>query len=245
MMMMLAPWTSEAGIASKIIRPTDVFRVGENGKAVVVGSLKPEDAIEILGYRPDFEWVRIAFEKDEGYVSKAAMQDPGLQNDYFDPASSSLGRKKDSENFYRLFTEAKARRENRFGLSATLASQSPFGLGVGGGVLWRQWTPETWSRDWGAEALFYWKTTSAPLALNAFFRAFTPGDLKIGLEALGTLKFSNVSTETGTATQAQVSGSAGLCLGLALSPRTVLLPGIRVPLNGESVTAHFTLSFTP
>jgi hypothetical protein len=216
-----------AGIPTKTIQDTVVFRVSDDGSPYPAGKLSVGNQVEILGFRPDFDWVRIAFESDEGYVAKEALSDLEFPTtEYFDPAAEKLGRK-NSANYRLALMNATKRSGARPAFSLMLSFQKDNATGIGGSAMYRAFSRAPTGFDLGIEGLLYMSTPGTPFSLSAFYRYWIGRQVKFGMEALATATFVRVQTEGGTGTATSSALGIGALAGIPVKDKFVLTPGIR------------------
>ncbi len=216
-----------AGIPTKTIQDTVVFRVADDGSPYPAGKIAVGEKVEILGFRPDFDWVRISFESDEGYVAKEALSELEFPTtEYFDPAAERLGRR-NSANYRLALMNAHKRSAARPAFSLMLSSQRDNGTGIGGSAMYRSFSKAPTGFDLGIEGVFYLSAPGTPFSLSAFYRYWIGRQVKFGMEALATATLIRVQTEAGTGTETSSALGIGALAGVPLSDKFVFTPGIR------------------
>jgi hypothetical protein len=216
-----------AGIPTKTIQDTVVFRVSDDGSPFPAGKIAVGEKVEILGFRPDFDWVRISFESDEGYVAKEALSDLEFPaTEYFDPAAERLGRR-NSANYRLALMNAQKRSTARPAFSLVLSYQSENATGIGGSAMYRSFSTAPTGFDLGIDGVLYLSAPGTPFALSAFYRYWIGKRVKFGMEALATATFVRVETEAGTGTETSSALGIGALAGIPLKDKFILTPGIR------------------
>jgi len=235
---------AQAGINTRVTSDTTVFRVGEKGRSTIAGKLKAGDQVEVLGFRTSFDWIRIRYQGDEGYILKSAVKELELTKDYFDPAGDKLGRRKEGSSHELSTASAKGPVESKFGLSANLSFNDATGLGAGAGLIYRSFSWESSGYDFGIDGTFYFMNEFKPYTGYLFYRYWTPGKLKIGAEAFLSLSGIAVTIPDVEST-VLLSAGAGAYLGIPLSSKVLLAPGVRVNIwGGIDATGVFGMTFS-
>jgi hypothetical protein len=217
-----------AGVPNKATQDSIVFRVAEDGAPYPAGKLSAGDKVEVIGFRPDFEWVRIRFESDEGYVQKESLSDLELPTrEYFDPAAEKLGRRGNKASYSLAHMNARKRAAAKPAFSFLVSGQQESGLGIGGAAMYRSYSRAPTGFDLGLEGLLYLSTAGTPFSLSAFYRYWLGQKVKFGMEALASVTFVRVETNAGTGTATSSSLGVGAWAGISLTEKFVLTPGIR------------------
>lgn len=230
--MLVDPAMAVAGIPLKVEEDTLVFRVDSDGKPYVAGKLSVGEKIDLVGYRPDYDWVRIRYEDDEGYVLKENIEESDLQRPYFDPAADKLGRRRNAATYELAVLTAKKRRAPRLGLVGNLAFHSSYGAGAGAGLVYRAFSWERSGYDVGIDGVFHFSHERTPFIGYLFYRYWTAGELKLGFEGYlsSTTRRALYVDEVVTST---LGGGGGIYLGIPFLGRSLLTPGVRLNLWGE------------
>jgi hypothetical protein len=233
-----------AGITTKVVTDSTVFRVGEEGRAYVAGKVRVGELVEIVGLREDFPWVRIRFQEDEGYLPKSSLETQDINKDYFDPAADKLGRRKPGGPNSLALINSKKSRPSRPGLVANLAYNTAYGVGAGGGLIYSSFSWERPGYDFGVDGVFFFMNDYQPFTSYLFYRYWTPGEVKLGLEGFLSLSSLAVQVEDQEPT-AVISAGAGGYIGFPLSSKVLLTPGVRLNVwGGIEATGIFAMALS-